>query len=464
MSVDSTAAVLASFAHQTSLSRVPDDVQHAAKLHIMDTLGCAVAAYADGEEAVSAAVRAFSDLHGAGPATALGSGIALSTPGAAFVNSAASHSQDFDDTHYGAMVNVGAVVVPPVLAIAQQHRIDGATSLAAILVGAEAMIRLGLACRSAFDTAGFHPTSTCGAFAAALAASRAMGLSEPAIRRALGVAGSFAAGTYEPIHGRSSAKALQVGGAAQAGVVSAALAAAGAEGPDSSLDGAAGLFRTYFGLAPDTSLAPHLADLGSTWETPNISFRAFPACTFLHGALEAAQELLDGQLSTESIRRVRVSIAAEGAPLVAVPWEMKLSPRTGNDVRFSLPYAVGQALVHGIELAGVDATAALDDPQVAAVAQLVEYVPRDFGPSSFPGSVEIELENGRRSAEVRFHRGGMSRPLSSEDVRDKFIRNVAPVVGDREADDVATDIMRLESHPDVSALMDCLVTPRREKS
>lgn len=460
MSADAS-SLLAEFAHGMALPAVPDEVREAAKLHVLDTIGCALAGYADGASPVHPAVRAFQGLHGTGVSTAFGSGTLLSAPGAAFVNSTASHSHDFDDTHYGAMVNVGAVIVPPVLAAAQQHHADGPTTLAAVLVGAEAMVRLGLAAAVAFDPSGFHPTSTCGVFAAALAVSRVMGLSEAETRRALGIAGAFAAGTYEPIHARSSAKALQVGGAAQSAVTSAALAAAGSEGPDSVLDGPAGFLRTYFGIDPLAALDSSLADLGSVWETPAVSFRAFAACTYLHGALEATQELSGEGLALESIRSVRVSIAAEGAPLVATPRDAKLAPRTSYDVRFSLPYAIAQSLVHGRASTPDETAAAIDDPQVATVARLVEYVPRDFGDSSFPGSVEIELDDRRLQAEVRFHRGGASRPMAAEDVHAKFVDNAAGVLGDDAIRRVASAILDLEAQPDVALLMQDLVARER---
>ena len=57
---------------------------------------------------------------GAGPATAIGFGAGLAAPWAALVNGTAAHALDFDDNFDPAKAHASAVLVPAILALAEQ--------------------------------------------------------------------------------------------------------------------------------------------------------------------------------------------------------------------------------------------------------------------------------------------------------------------------------------------------------
>src|SRR5262249_38535558 len=148
--------------------------------------------------------------------------------------------------------------------------------------------RLGAATRPAFPARGFHATSVCGTFASALAAGRLYGLREDAAVHALGVAGSFAAGSLEFLADGSSTKQLHPGWAAHAGLVAARLAAAGASGPETVLEGESGLYRAYAGQAVQPEML--VRGLGETWETARTTIKPYPACQLSHASLDALRE------------------------------------------------------------------------------------------------------------------------------------------------------------------------------
>src|SRR5216117_658811 len=102
-----------------------------------------------------------------GGCTAIGHKRTLSAAGAAFVNGTAAHGEDFDDTFEGGPVHAGAVIVPAVLAAAEQERLDGPQALLGIAVGVETICRLSLVAPKAVHKAGFHPTAIFGTIAAA---------------------------------------------------------------------------------------------------------------------------------------------------------------------------------------------------------------------------------------------------------------------------------------------------------
>ena len=83
------------------------------------------------------ALHAYAERQqGQGPALVLGSGIRTSAQTAAFVNGAAGHSFELDDTHDASMSHPGAVVIPTALAVAAERGARGADVLAAIAAGA----------------------------------------------------------------------------------------------------------------------------------------------------------------------------------------------------------------------------------------------------------------------------------------------------------------------------------------
>ena len=87
---------------------------------LIDVFGlCTVARATD---YVQASLAAWA---GPGPATAIGHAQPLAAAGAAFVNGTAAHGEDFDDTFEGGPVHAGAVIVPAVLAAAEQEKLDG---------------------------------------------------------------------------------------------------------------------------------------------------------------------------------------------------------------------------------------------------------------------------------------------------------------------------------------------------
>ena len=107
---------------------------------MVDITGCMVAGAAD--PAVAAALRAVGDL-GAGPASVVGTDVALTAPHAALVNGTAAHALDFDDNYHGNMGHATAVLAPALLALAEERRAGGAAVLDAYIAGLEAMLVVG---------------------------------------------------------------------------------------------------------------------------------------------------------------------------------------------------------------------------------------------------------------------------------------------------------------------------------
>jgi 2-methylcitrate dehydratase PrpD len=384
---------LASWATLAGAGSFPETAIERASLHVLDALGCAIAASAldlGGEgRAVAAAQR------GAEEAEVIGHWVRMPAPLAALANGTLAHALDYDDTHPPSICHVSSVVAPAAIAVAQSVGATGRAALEAYLVGVEAVARIGAAAPGAFHARGFHPTGVCGVFGAALAAARLLGLDAERTTAALGIAGSFGVGLLEFLGDGTTTKRLHAGGASQAGVQAALLARWGGEGPTGVLDGPRGLFASHLGVVPELELAT----LGERWAIEEVAIKPYPCCHFIHGVLDAAAGLLDG-LDVDRIERVEVVVSEPAAAMVLEPRVDKLAPRTPYDAKFSLPFALAALLVSG--RVGVDTfeVAALADPAILALAGRVTHL---VGPlaSPFGGAVAITLADGTtRSARV----------------------------------------------------------------
>lgn len=335
---------LAAFAHGLSSGAIPEVVRRRVALHTLDTLGCALASMdADWAAAVLDPVLRWG---GAGGASVVGTARRVAAPMAALANGALAHGHDFDDTHAPSITHASAVVLPAVLALAEEEGLDGGSAIAAAVAGYEVIARLGMAAPGRFHARGWHATPACGTFAAAVAAGRCLGLGRVALTSALGIAASCASGLLEFLEDGSSVKRLHPGWAAHSGVLAAAFAKGGFTGPASGIEGRFGFFRAALGEAPDLTAA--LATLGTRWETLEVAVKPYPCCHYNHAYLDAALRLrAEHALTPDAIAEVECVVPAGEIPIVCEPAAVKRAPRTDYDAKFSLPFTVAAALLEG---------------------------------------------------------------------------------------------------------------------
>jgi 2-methylcitrate dehydratase PrpD len=451
--MDTAAQRFAAFSSSLCLQAIPDDVVEAAKLHLLDTLGCGLAAHA--LAAAPAAREAMTEPGVGGPATAIGVRRGLPSADAALVNGVTCHALDYDDTHTGAIAHVSVAVAPAALAAAQTAGARGADLITSAIAGNEIVTRLGLAAGSAFHARGFHPTSVCGVFGATAAAAAVRGMDATTTVNALGIAGSMASGLLEYLADGSSTKRLHPGWAAHAGIIASRLAAHGATGPSSVIEGRFGLYRAFV-QRDDADIASQTADLGERWETPRIAFKPYPACHYVHASLDAtAQILADTPVAIEEIDEIVALSTEAGISLVLEPLADKHRPRTEYEAKFSLPYSIASLLVRGNVDLSTYTDEAIADEDVLKLAAKVRYEIKDYDtfPRALPGGVRISTRDGRMlEANLDYQRGGPDNPMTDEQVRDKFRTNASPALAESEVESLEAAIMTLEQHDSLDAL------------
>ncbi|MEK7230893.1 MAG: MmgE/PrpD family protein, partial [Pseudomonadota bacterium] len=222
---------------------LPADVVHTLKLFLIDTLGViGGAAHAPGIRELN---QRLAKWEAAGAATGLIGRRRYSPPTAALANGAAAHALDFDDQHDPARVHANCVVLPTLLATAEDiGNVSGKDFLLAHAIGVELHARLGLACYNSLGK-GWHPTMIFGTLAASLAAGRLLKLDAEGLRNALGMAFHQASGSAQSMRDGVLSKRLGAGFAARAAVLGAFLGADGLSGTRRPLEGSAGLFALY---------------------------------------------------------------------------------------------------------------------------------------------------------------------------------------------------------------------------
>lgn len=454
---------LADFAVGATYHRLPGDVVASVQERVLDTLGICYAA--TGLETSRGIAQAVAGQGGAAQATALGVADRVPAGQAALMNGVLAHSLDYDDTHLPSVLHPSATVVPTALAVAQAAHADGPATIAAIAVGLEAAIRLGMAGydresgNSTFFEHGQHATSICGAVGSAISAAMLLGLDSRGICDSIGVAGSMASGIIESNRNGGTVKRLHCGWAAHAAVNAAQFAKHGMTGPTTVLEGRFGFFQAWLHGRFDPSAITD--GLGEQWSVPGIFFKPYPANHFTHAAVDAALELRTAGLQPDQVASVEIGVAAPTVRTIGEPIEVKRAPRTGYMAQFSLPYVFAAALSGGGGLGlslGDFTDVRAQDPDLRRLMARIE-VRADSRcdavfPYHLPAIVRVRTVAGEvLTSEVMVNRGSPGRPLSTEELSAKFADNVSGVLDDQQAEQVCQAVTSLPKIDDVSALL-----------
>lgn len=422
---------LAAFAAGLTYDDVPEAVRERAKELVLDGLGIARAAartpYAD------AAIAGLAGLGETGGSVVVGRPERLPLRDAMTVNGSLIHAFDFDDTHVGGIVHVTASALPLALGLCTHLGLSGRDLLLAYVIAVECAARIGMVAKGAFHPVGFHPTSVCGVFGAALAAGRMMGLDEDGLAHAQGIALSQSAGTFEFLAEGTWTKRLHPGFAAAAGLTAAALAKGGYQAPRLPYEGRFGLYNCYLGpKAAGIDLGLATKGLGERFEVLGVGLKPYPACHFMHGCLDAAIELHRSRRpDPERILRVTAFVPEGVVSTVCEPIAPKRRPQNAYDAQFSIPYAVATALIRGrFGLSELEPDA-LFDRTTLALADKIGWAPDPDSPfpRAYSGELAVKLDDGTTVAcRHQINRGAPDLPLRRGEVVAKFRAN-APGLG-----------------------------------
>jgi 2-methylcitrate dehydratase PrpD len=446
MSEEAT-AVLAEFAASLDYEVIPERVRNYCKDLLLDALACAVAGHAGEETHQLAAVSAA--LAQSRESTVIG-GDRLSLAGATLLNGYLITAVTMCDAHRSTMTHITPEVVPPALAIAERDDLPGRKLLVALAAGFEVTTRIGIGVDfPEFRARGWHGPGIFGPFGAAAAVGRLLGFGADTMARALGLAGSQAAGTFAA-WGTPTVKFHQCRGAVS-GLMAALLANEKFIATREFLtarDG--GLYNSYVnGGRPGAAIA----DLGRRWELEQIALRPWPAASSIQGMMTAMFDLVEKHnIDSAQVKTLRIALSRPVFDL------------HGNFAKYKAKFEallsahyVAAAILHDRELTlGQFEPARYDDPKLRRFAERIE-VRAEPALSGVAATVDIETVGGESfSARCDQPLGAPENRLSRAQIEAKFRTYAAGRIGQPEVEEVIAAVVGLERLASVRPLMDML--------
>lgn len=430
---------LATYAVAERCSRLPEDVIHQSKRAVVDWCAAAYAGIALPQTVASE--RALADELDCGGARLL-TGRRATIRATAFISGVASHAAEVDDVYRDAVFHPGSPTISAALAIARAYGCSGDSFLRAVVVGYEISTRIA---RTVF--AGhyryWHPTGTIGCMGAAAAAATLLNLDREQFVHALSTATSLASGLQQAFRSASMTKPLHAAHAAEIGAMSALTALHGMTGGAGMLDGAAG-FGAAMASNPDWEEATR--GLGADYNIKRVTFKNHCCCGQAFVPIDGALFLRSAHVFTpELIDNIRITTYRAAAD-VAGGFDISTPERS----RFSIPYTVAHALVHGsVRLDAFDEPARTESV-VRGLMSKTQICIDDRYTALFPEAryalIEIGLANGRvLRREQTTCKGTPEDPLSDSELSDKFMELTAPSLGQSAGRDLLADLWKLDS-------------------
>lgn len=409
---------LAQFVANTSFEQLPPDVVARAQAVARDTAGVITAGMAEPE------VRGLADhavVTAPGKARLLGHGGLVTAARAALVHGTAGTTLEMDEGHAFARGHAAIHALPVALALAQEHDAGGAQMLTAFVLGYEVAARAGVATHLRPPV---HPFGAWGVLGAAATAAYFKRLDAEAVAGVLELAAAYAiAPSFEAALQGANGRNTYAGIVNRLGMLAADLY-------ESGFRGERGALHTTFGEILGRQFDPAaLADgLGQRYEIMRGYFKPYSACRYTHAAVDAALTLRDEDPNMQRVQSVVVE-TYELAARLADP-----APATPLAARFSMPYVVAVTLLSGDAGPRSFRPPILHDPDVLDLARRVtvreEPAFTAMTPDRRPARVCLHMAGGsRREATVTVTKGDPQRPMTAQELRQKFEQLVQPVAG-----------------------------------
>ena len=435
---------LAGFIARGTAGRIPRAVAAKARQHLLDS----IAAMVSGAmlQPGKLAIAYVQDLGGRKEACVPGSRLVTSAVHAALAGGMCAHADETDDSHQPAFFHPGCAIVPAAWAMGERGRASGRDVLRAVVLGYDVGARISLALGAMQFHQRGHSSHSFGAlFGASAAAGALAGLNIEQCRWLLSYAAQQASGIScwmrDPGH---IEKAFVLGGmTARNAVYAATMVQSGMTGVDDVLAGTPSLFTAY---APGAALDNLVRGLGESHEIMRANIKKWSVGSPVQAALDSIDALMrEHGLAADDVVRIDVRVRDDEAGIV--------SDRDAPNI--CLQHLVALMLVdRGLSFESSHDLARMKDARVLRVRKCIR----------FSGSRELREAGGRqalvdvttRTGSLHHHtravRGAADNPMTDQEVTDKCLALMNPVLGERRARRLADAIWDIEKVDDVVAL------------
>lgn len=437
---------IASFISKLRYEDIPEEVRNRAKLLILDSLGCGI--YASRLPWSRILIDTLRSLDSSLGCTVWGTPEKLSAPHATLVNGTMIQGYELDDVHRKAVLHVGAVTLPAVVAVAESRSaMTGKDFLAAVVAGYEIGPRVGLCMGQEHIGQGWHSGATTGVFSAVAGASSALRLSEEQAVHAIGIAGTQSCGLMAAQYG-AMVKRMHAGRASQSGLYAALLAEKGFTGIVNVFESEYGGFCTTFSRSQDRfNLAELTSGLGERYETMNMSLKFYSCVASNHTTLDCLRAMQQKKtFDTDQVERVRVWGSQVTVDHVGWPYR----PEGVTAAQLNLPFCVATYLLEGDVFVEQFSEEKIADPARLALAKKVEVI---HDPEiTAKGSafrhlvrVEVKLKDGTILFETAdAYRGSEKNFGTDSDIIEKFEKLTRPVLPRPQIERLRDMVLNLE--------------------
>ncbi len=449
---------IADFVADLRYNAIPAEVITRIKLLILDSLGCAIF----GAELPWSRILldTLARVDTTSGCTIWGTNQKLSAPHAALVNGTLVQSFELDDVHRVGVLHVGAVTLPPVLAIAELNpAMSGRDFLTACVAGYEIGPRVGMCMGPEHISQGWHSGATVGVFSACAGAAAALKLPADQVVHALGITGTQAAGLMAAQFG-AMVKRMHAGRAAQSGLYGALLAQNGFTGIVDVFENSYGGFCTTFSRSTDRFDRAHLtADLGQRFETLRIALKFYSCVGSNHTTLDAIR-IMQARHPFGADDVARILVRGSRATLDHVGWPYV--PQGMTSAQLNLPYCIATLLLDGDAFVDQFTEGKVADPDRIRVAGLV-IVAEDPEITARGARyrhmvhVTVELRDGTCLEEtVQAPRGSEQAFASADDVVGKFRKLASRRIASPQVDAIIARVMDAERMDSAASLVHLL--------
>ncbi|HWP57628.1 MAG TPA: MmgE/PrpD family protein [Candidatus Acidoferrales bacterium] len=443
----------AAFVAETDYSALSPNAIRNAKLHILDTLGVALAGY---EHPVAEIVLDYCRfVGGTAHVTVIGSKERTSVPAGAFANGLLAHAIDYDD--WDAVARVGhpsCQVVAAALATGEARGASGKDLLGAYAVGIEIATQIAAACPDIIKR-GFHSTPIYGSIGAAAAAASTLRLKSSQVRAAFGIAASAAGGLFR--QQGSMVKPFHAGNGARNGVEAALLAQRGFTADEAIIENPIGFCDTFFFGDDTCDYEKMLQGLGNPFyvDSPGLSFKLHPCSAPQFLAADATLHLVrQHNIRFEDIERVELRLNP-----FRYDWHYRPSVQSGLQAKFTTNYVCAVAILDGRLDRSSFSDAKTREPKVLEAMSKVSVIRDETIPEQGEYCpVAVELKDGRKvQYTATIQRGHAKNPLTEDEVLEKFRSNAAVRIPHGQAEEVIACVRGLEKLASLRELTKLLV-------
>lgn len=435
------------FIHELTPEDIPDDVLHHARRNFIDLVGVWAAGSRTKASRIACdhAARRHLALHDA--VIMPFDGRKVSVPGAAFAGATTIDSVDAHDGHESCKGHAGAALLPTLIAlVGDTPKCTLDEFLTTLIVGYEISIRCGLALHATVSD--YHSSGSWNSIGCAAMGARVLGFDADQTRHALGIAEYYGprAQMMRCIDHPTMVKDRS-GWGAMVGANAIYLA-------EDGFTGAPAL------LCDSDETREYWHDLGENWLIRETNFKTYPVCRWAQPAIEASLNTLrQHDITWEQIETILVSTFHEATRLSAT------QVASCDEVQYNLPIPVAIAILKGtVEPQDLNENN-LDDPNVLALAQRVQFAERDEYNAVFPeqrlADVTLTLKDGRVFiSEPTVARGNYDAPLSDQEVMDKFASYCTDILPTHHIDMFMGLLSTTTESPGPDELLSCLSAKR----